>query len=235
MNRLVGNIIVISQLFLEMYRTFACRVTLIPPLVDFSDDKWYSKPIIMKNNKRRRLIYAGTLGKKDVILPLIRALNLINKDRVLIELILVGVSCTEELLINSIIDSKLETFVINIGRIEMRDVSKYYKSSDFSILLRPDKKYANYGFPTKLVESLANGIPIIVNETSDIGKYITSGVNGFLLTDISIESIIKVLEQVINTADSQILQMKCNPFESAKNYFDYNNYADSLHKFFEEI
>ena len=36
------------------------------------------------------------------------------------------------------------------------------------------------GFPTKFAESLANGIPVITNPTSDIESFISHGKNGFL-------------------------------------------------------
>ena len=37
------------------------------------------------------------------------------------------------------------------------------------------------GFPTKFVESISCGVPVIMNDTSDIRQYLSDGKNGILI------------------------------------------------------
>lgn len=52
---------------------------------------------------------------------------------------------------------------------------------DFTYLQRPMMRYAAAGFPTKVVESLTLGTPIIGNLTSDLARYVRDGQNGVVL------------------------------------------------------
>ena len=56
-------------------------------------------------------------------------------------------------------------------------------ASDFTILLRPVSRFSLAGFPTKLAESMACGVPIIGNLTSNIGDYVHKGVEGVLVAN----------------------------------------------------
>ena len=55
------------------------------------------------------------------------------------------------------------------------------RAADFTVLLRPDARFAHAGFPTKLVESLSLGVPVLANVTSDISEYVRDGREGILL------------------------------------------------------
>ena len=65
--------------------------------------------------------------------------------------------------------------VICHGRIPYAEVKGKVADADFTVRLRPNKRYANAGFPTKVGESMACGTPVIANITSDLGKYIIDG------------------------------------------------------------
>ena len=71
------------------------------------------------------------------------------------------------------------------GRVPQSMVPKCLAQMDFSVLLRPNARYAEAGFPTKLVESLSAGVPILANPTSDITQYVRDGREGVLLADHS--------------------------------------------------
>ena len=65
--------------------------------------------------------------------------------------------------------------------------------ADFTVLMRPNKRYTNAGFPTKLVESLASGVPVIANLTSDIGWAVRDGREGLKVDDYSAASLAATL------------------------------------------
>src|SRR5208282_6294467 len=68
-----------------------------------------------------------------------------------------------------------------VGRMPHSEALQTLAGMDFSILLRPNLRYAHAGFPTKLGESLAMGVPVICNLTSDLGMYVRDGQEGIVV------------------------------------------------------
>ncbi len=226
---LIKNMIVISSFLKKYFEKKNCEALIIPPLVDFSERKW--KSVTNANSiasLQKKVIYAGDPGKKDLLMPIIKALKHINDQSVKIEFFILGLS-TDQFAENILEYGETIPFYIRCnGRAPLNDVPKYYQVADFSILLRENKRYANAGFPTKLVESLSAGIPVITNRTSDIPQYIIDGENGFLLNDISIESLIKKFQEMLSLSAEEIIRMKYNARNCATKYFDYRVYAEPI-------
>lgn len=76
---------------------------------------------------------------------------------------------------------ELSDTVLWHGRVSSRDAQSLVASCDFTYLQRPRARYAMAGFPTKVVESLILGTPVIVNATSDLATYVVDGQNGVWL------------------------------------------------------
>ena len=70
--------------------------------------------------------------------------------------------------------------IIFHGHASNVEVLRTLKNCSFSILFRDNKRDTIAGFPTKVAESIAAGIPVIVSDVGDTSNYITEGVNGFL-------------------------------------------------------
>jgi len=227
----IKNIIVISS-YLEMYlQKKGCNTIIVPPLIDFSQNKWKN---LSNNNKLQslsktiKLIYAGNPGKKDILESIFEALAVINKDFIQIEFQVLGI---EKELFNSQIFSgseEIPNYIICMGSVPQSEVPKYYQQCDFSILLRENKRYANAGFPTKLVESLASGTPIITNKTSDIQRYIINGENGFLLNDIKEQTLLKGFEKILSLSKYDISIMSESAKKSSLQSFNTNSFSHLL-------
>ena len=71
--------------------------------------------------------------------------------------------------------------VVFCGKMSNAAVRQMIYDSDFTILLRDSKTSTNAGFPTKVSESMAMGVPVLANITSDIATYMTDGENGIVL------------------------------------------------------
>lgn len=67
------------------------------------------------------------------------------------------------------------------GRLPSGDAQGLVAACDYTYLQRPRARYAMAGFPTKVVESLVLGTPVIVNATSDLAAYVDDGRNGVWL------------------------------------------------------
>ena len=89
------------------------------------------------------------------------------------------------------------------------------------------------GFPTKFVESMTAGTPIITNKTSDIELYLKEGETGFFLDYPNLNKSLDKLEYILGLSEDKLSLLKenCNKFEA----FDYSNYLSKTKKFLELV
>ncbi|MDT9702077.1 glycosyltransferase, partial [Streptomyces sp. P17] len=117
------------------------------------------------------------------------------------------------------------------GLVSAESAANLVKNSDFSIIIRPDIRSVQAGFPTKFVESLSVGTPVIANLTSDLGVYLKHGINGYICKDDSIGSLVDVLISSINNND--LYAMRTNARETAEKYFDVSVYSAHMKRIIE--
>lgn len=227
-------IIVISSYLKNLLNQRGCNTIVIPPLVDINQVKWQRKIDVLdlSSQYKKKIIYIGDPGEKDLFIPILNALNHLNKEKKLIQLLIVGMSSEEFSKHYFSKDLSYKNFVKCFGRVEMHEVPKYFHYADFSIIIRNNEEYANAGFPTKLVESLASGIPVMTNSTSDIKNYISTDFNGILLAKPTIEEIIYGLTKILNYNNNQIQKMQNNALFSAEKYFHFSNFTLNIDKYF---
>ena len=117
------------------------------------------------------------------------------------------------------------------GRVPHDEAVRFVQNSDFTVLLRdPSLRYAKAGFPTKTVESLASGTPIVCNLSSDLDLYFKDGENVFIAEDHMPQSLRKSLENAINASAEQRKKMRINARKTAEKFFDYKNYIEIFSK-----
>ncbi len=233
----IYNKILISK-FLLTYYGEKCNSILLPPLVDSSESKWNSfidvNDLFDQDTKGLRLIYAGTPGKKDSLDTMLKSIiNLLNTGNYL-SFYIVGVKQSEYTnspLFNSLV--KYEQYIKFLGRHSQYLIPSLYKQVDFSLIVREETTKSKAGFPTKLVESMMAGIPVITNITSDIGDYIIDGVNGFVLSDSSESSLTKLLINISFLPKDKLQYMKSQAKKCGLERFDYHNYILRTKNFLE--
>jgi len=238
-NQRIGRIIPISSFLEKYYFKKGCRVLRIPPLVDLNESKWMiDNRIISSNpNKQLQLAYAGDPAKKDLLGNVLKGIAALKDEGITVELHLAGptyqsvAAClgSEHLILD-----KLANGIVYYGRIPQSAVPGFLASSDFTILLRPRMRYAQAGFPTKIVESLAAGVPVITNRTSDLNEFIQDGKEGILLTDYSQSAFVDGIKRAISLTQDQREAMRYNARYLAEKAFDYRGYVKIIAKFIEE-
>ncbi len=226
----MGNIIAISSLLDDYYKDRGCNTVTIPTIVDTKEYEVVStasKPC----DGTVKIAYAGTPGKKDYIANAIRAVALLSEDeRKRLQLHLYGPE-PEQLSVLGLDAAFLENYKENIvchGRIPFEQVKHRIAEADFTVLLRPNKRYANAGFPTKVGESMACGTPVIANLTSDLHKYIIDGQTGIVCADETPESCAKAFRKALSMTDEQRQAMHDNCLKMAKEAFDYRAYVGAM-------
>lgn len=174
------------------------------------------------------LVYAGMPRKKDLITDMIRVVEGLAGQGHPIKLHLLG---PDRGLIESLGTPRTSEAIVFHGRIAQDKVNTYLRYADFSVLLRPDNRRSNAGFPTKFVESLNAGLPVVANVTSDLGLYLEDGYDGYIVADPQAESLRQKLEELVRLDRESLKDLKKNAKRVAERYFDYRGYSSVFDEF----
>jgi glycosyltransferase involved in cell wall biosynthesis len=232
----VDGLIVISS-YLDKYYNKSKTKIIIPPLVDLKEDKWIENYRDEGNEKTVNLVYAGSPGKsKDELELIIECLYELKSSNFLFNII----GLTREQYLNNhhnkqknILD-ELENKIIFLGRMPHLASLKYVKKADFTIFIRESSRMNNAGFPTKFVESISCGTPVITTKISDLERYIINGSeNGFLVDSNNKKDIMIVLQNIFKLNIEEVHSMKNNLVD--KNLFHYGNYINQVREFLKEL
>lgn len=228
------GIIAISSFFERYYLNANVKAIRVPILIDKKEDinQFVKKDAF--NQGYLHLIYAGNPGKRDIIDVAIYGLDALVREGIKVKIHLVGPSrqSIENILgSNSGLLEQLKDSIAFHGRVNPDEVLALLANADFSFLIRPDMKYAHAGFPSKFVESLSAGLPVICNLTSDIGMYLKDGQNGFVMNDTSVESFVECVRKASFLSEEKRMQMKLAAKTEAHEAFDYRNFIAPVKEF----
>ena len=221
------SVIAISSYLKNYFAVKGINAVRIPVTMDMRT----IKPVLLRNNEKKIFLYAGSPGGKDPLNKMIDGFRLLSEsNKKKVEFWFLGVDWAWLKKKYGYTDNEckeMSNFVKPFGLITRDEVVKKLCIVDFTILIRPEElRYTKAGFPTKVVESLFYGTPVIVNLTSDLGKYIIDGKNGFIVKDCSSEELKIVIERVLEIDNIKIINE--NARHSAEENFDYRNYVDRL-------
>ena len=227
----VDNVISITS-FLDGHYAKSSNRIILPPLVDLRENKWNeSENVPITSFPGVTLIYAGnSANSKDRIDVVLEALTRVVNEGFRIRILLLG-NCNQELLARY---ADCKTNILFLGKMPQKDVPSYYNVADFSILIRDNTRKSKAGFSTKLVESIASGVPPIINYTSDESRYLSENAC-IKLKDGGVESIIEALKQVCEMPKESRCVMRKYVKEVAARHFDYRAYVNQVRKFVENI
>lgn len=230
------NIICISNALLKKFQSTNNKV-VIPPTYDPNDFKNLTSSY--EKSEVLNIFYGGNISGKDDVATLIKGILLLKKsDQEKIQFTIAGPTKEKlfEYLSRSGIElNKIKTFVNPIGRISKKETIEYLTKSDFSILLRPITRYSTAGFPSKVIESLAAGTPVITNITSDLGRYLQDGVDCIIIKEYSEASVASALIRALNLNEAEHNKLKTNSQKTAIKKFSPKSYVENIKFFLENI
>lgn len=228
-----GNIIAISEFLYEHYRNQGCNVIRLPPLVyDFADKDQVFRDRDAVKLRQVKLVFAGTTDFKDYLEPMLKAIRKINNNEIKIIFDVVGPSPDA---IESMLECSSPTqYGINCyGRLSHENTLSIVRKADFSVLMRENKRYAKAGVSTKFVEAMSLAVPSICTAVGGTDAFVTDGVDGVLIKDNSVHEVLDKLMQIVNMDSSEILQMKLNALNTAKQVFSEGQYCNVAKCFLE--
>ena len=225
------GVIAVSSLLQNYYEAPSRPTVRIPPTTDTSHRKWTEAlNLVLRADSELRLVYAGTPGKKDDLRMVVEAARKAQHACGRIRLTIVGPTrdaCRSELPAG--LRADLDGLEVRFpGFVNHEAVPRLLAESDFFVLVRPKRRYSDAGFPTKLVESLCSGVPMIVNATSDIPDYVHDGEEGFIVPGYSADGLAATLVRAAATLPEKRLEMRRAARIRAERSFDNRVYAETL-------
>ena len=220
----LDGMIVISH-YLENYYKKYTKTLVLPPLVDIQDPKWSRRNI--KPHSGIQLVYFGSPGThKDMLGEIISAVQQVSMD---VRLQIVGLTKEQYLdtfpkdknLVNEMTSNGQLHFC---GRLSHKDTLEVVKNSDYSIFYRHRTRTNMAGFPTKFVESISCGVPVITTDTSDLLRYTKDGKNALILP---IDSFHKELILLMESMQNRQVFPPIVEIDS----FDYRRYNEFINQF----
>ena len=207
-NKKSSGIIAISSFLSDYYKRQGCKnVIVLPPLVEK-----YLKNTNQSSGKIVNIVYAGLpfrLGRKvssskevkDRLDLAIQGLAGMSDKKLTISFDIYGITEEDYLIAypehRSLVVDNRDRIVFH-GKQPMNEIQNAVNKADLTILLRDVTRATSAGFPTKIVESLSCGTPVITTDTSDLAKYISHGNNGFFIDIKKRESLSVQLEKAIS-------------------------------------
>lgn len=222
-----GNILISRYLY--DYYTNNAKV-LIPPVIDKTSRKWKEVKTI-KNEDKINLAYVGSPGKgtKDRLDRIIDSLIQIKATVRPFSLTIIGITKSQYLEYFNDNKSPLSKEIKFLGKLDHETSIKLIKTMDFTIFIRENNLITRAGFPSKLVESISCGIPVITNPNSNVAEFFLNNNIGFLVDSSSSESLKHDLIKILNikNSDIEVLKRNCNSFTG----FDFSNYIEDFKLF----
>ena len=228
----VDHVFSISTFLHEHFSAKGCESLLMPPTLDVQaldtrvDDS--------KESDYIKLVYAGSPGKKDLLDRILEAVFRLREAGFSIHLSVAGVSSIQASTYSSIrgrSSPDVTAGVTFLGSLSHDESIALVRQADFSLLLRNNARYAKAGFPTKVVESMALGTPVIANLTSDLNQYLTDDETGFICSGASVEDMQNAIARALALSGEQHAQMRRRCRDVALSAFDYRVFAKPIEHF----
>lgn len=214
-NKYADGLIVISS-YLKKYYEKRVPTILIPPLVDIKDQKWN---LINQTNPHEsiELVFAGNISRnKEDLLSVVTCLEKQKENK--INLNIIGVTKKQFCKVYKVDDSEFNSIKF-FGKCNHNKTLSLVKAADYSLIIRPINRKTRAGFPTKFVESVTLGTPVIATDTSDLKEYIDKYRCGIIVEKFSLDFISQLNKKQMNQLD----------------IFDYRKYQNSVKVFLELI
>lgn len=219
---------VISERLARHYQRTGRPVEIIPPLFTAPPgiaDKW------SVSEGRLHLVYAGSPGKKEALETLIGGLSIAVAAGAEVTLHLVGMTEADLRAVpggSAWLDIPHTASTICYGQVPNDRAKEIVARSDFSLLLRPPRRSNQFGFPSKLAESMMLGTSVIANLFSDLPVFLRDGENALLLPELSKRAFGRTVMRAANIAAETQMVMHQNAQAVAQTHFDYQNYAQPM-------
>lgn len=188
--------------------------------------------IITKKNRKlypRAIMYAGQIHKKYGVLNLVDAFEQIADAN--IELWLFGDgTAVDEVLRRAQKDCRIKYF----GRVTREEVLEYEKNA--TLLVNPRttmETFTKYSFPSKTIEYMASGTPLLTTRLEGIPKEYFDYV--FSIEDSDVEQLKGALVDILSSADEELITVGRKAQQFIKDNKNSSAQVERILKFLEKL
>lgn len=233
-----SSVIAISAFLNEIYEKKGIKSLVVPFISDTAGTKDCTHINSSKkvHAKAKYILYAGNpFNKRDLLAPVFESFRaLTNDERKLIKIIIAGVDVNQLLKREGVKKDELlltKDNILVLGMVPHSTIEKLYEVCDFSILIKPlKKKFSKAGFPTKVSESMAHGVPPICNISSDLQLYLNE-TNSVLIDGDRAENVTLALKKVISMDENEVAQMRNAARKTSQDKLDINSFVKEVDNF----
>lgn len=175
--------------------------------------------------KNKVILYTGTLDKRYGVLELINAFLLIKEEKY--ELWICGDGDGREEIINIISN---ESQIKWLGQIKREEVLRIQQKATVLVNPRKNDEYTKYSFPSKTIEYLLSGTPVVMRKLDGIPKEYEE----YLIYDLeeTPESLAQTIKYVCEKSIDEIDEIGKKGREYVINYKNYTVQAEKLKEFY---
>jgi glycosyltransferase involved in cell wall biosynthesis len=181
----ISGYISISEKLAEYYNNLCIKKTFILPVItDTSRFEIKSSDCKEGTNQNKYICYMGNMElAKDNVDIIIKAFAIVSREILDIELYLYGKSqqSTKEYLNQIICDLNLQSKVKFQGQVSSDLVPRILQNATLLVSSQPETLRASGGFPTKLGEYLASGVPAIFTDVGENARYAKNNVHAYFV------------------------------------------------------
>ena len=224
----VNGIIAISRALERYYAERGVQVVRVPPLFDPADITLSMPPL--DAHGRVRLVYAGSPGRKDLLDIVIEAVITTDAGSGRFVLDIVGLN-EDEMRTRGPMRSRggvLPPCIRVHGNVSHVRAQAIVGEADFSVFLREVNRVSTCGFPTKFVESMAVGTPVITNLTSDLSDHLRDTETGLICEQPTCAALKNALIRSLEISESERRQMRIAARTEAERAFSFSHYVVAL-------
>jgi glycosyltransferase involved in cell wall biosynthesis len=222
--------IAISRYLEKHYESTGQKVLRVPPLTDVET----FPTSVPSEDGPLRLLYAGTPGKKDELLTVMQAVDDVDPRGQFLRLDVLGPDMDDIAALTGAASSVPDGVTAH-GRVSREQVLRKLSHADYVPLLRPARRYAQAGFPTKVVEAMASGTAVIANLTSDLDLHVRHGETGVVVSSNRRGDMAQALKFAIEGGRTMSHQLGAAARREALLSFDFRMYSGALSEFVERV
>ena len=224
----LDGVVAISRALESYYCARGLPVSRVPPLFDPAELTRSSyEPVA---NGPLRLVYSGSPGQKDLIDTVIEVVIQRDAGAGRLRLDIAGLS-EAELRSRPPLRKRggiIPSCLVAHGWVSHDRSIELVGQADFTVFLRYANRVSTNGFPTKFVESLALGTPVIANITSDLAEHLREGETGLICPDATIASFELALDRALALDVTARQALRSAARAEAERAFSYGAHVEAI-------
>lgn len=207
---------------------------VIPVMTDSAEI--YSNDLCVRKGGLTHFIYSGAATNKDAFPCMIEAIAKLS-DNELKTIRLHFTSLKEATLMKCMIGKedcmkRIRSSIVFHGWLEYEELTALYRQMDYILLARKKNVATLSNFPSKIPELMAYSVvPVCSNVGDYTSYYLQDEKDSIFFDEDQIESCCIAIRKALSLTDNELLEMKKNARLTAKNRFDYCNWAAIVRAF----